>query len=57
MDARNSSDAWDLRCLVREKLIEFLQKNHPESLPRYRADMPAVSEQANRPTESHSQAA
>jgi small-conductance mechanosensitive channel len=57
MDARNSSDAWDLRCLVREKLIEFLQKNHPESLPRYRADLPAVSEQANRPTESHSQAA
>jgi hypothetical protein len=39
MDARNSSDAWDLRCLVREKLIEFLQKNFPQSLPRWRGEM------------------
>jgi small-conductance mechanosensitive channel len=38
MDARNSSDAWDLRCLVREKLIGFLQKNYPGSLPRYRGE-------------------
>jgi small-conductance mechanosensitive channel len=39
MDAMNSSDAWDLRCLVREKLIEFLQKNFPQSLPRWRGEM------------------
>jgi len=39
MDARNSSDAWDLRCLVREKLIDFIQKNYPGSLPRYRGQM------------------
>ncbi len=39
MDARNSSEAWDLRCYVREKLVDFLQKNHPGSLPRYRADV------------------
>ena len=39
MDARNSSDAWDLRCLVREKLIDFLQKNYPGSLPRYRGEL------------------
>jgi small-conductance mechanosensitive channel len=38
MDARNSSDAWDLRCLVREKLIDYLQKNHPHSLPRLRGE-------------------
>jgi small-conductance mechanosensitive channel len=44
MDARNSSDAWDLRCLVREKLIDFLQKNYPQSLPRVRGifDVPAA---------------
>lgn len=44
MDARNSSDAWDLRCLVREKLVEFLQRNYPQSLPRVRGefDVPAV---------------
>lgn len=39
MDARNSGDAWDLRCLVREKLIDFLQKNYPGSLPRYRGEI------------------
>jgi small-conductance mechanosensitive channel len=39
MDAEDSSKAWDLRCLVREKLIEFLQKNYPDSLPRYRAEL------------------
>jgi small-conductance mechanosensitive channel len=38
MDTRNSSDAWDLRCLVREKLIDFLQKNYPGCLPRYRGE-------------------
>ena len=39
MDARNSSDAWDLRCYVREKLVDFLQKNYPGSLPRTRAEV------------------
>lgn len=45
MDARNSGDAWDLRCLVRERLIDFLQRNHPGSLPRYRGEfeIPAAS--------------
>ncbi len=36
MSARNSSDAFDLRCIVREKLIGFIQKNYPESLPQIR---------------------
>jgi hypothetical protein len=39
MDVRNSSDAWDLRCLVREKLIDFLEKNYPGSLPRRRGEL------------------
>jgi small-conductance mechanosensitive channel len=39
MDAEDSSKAWDLRCLVREKLIQFLQKSYPDSLPRYRAEL------------------
>lgn len=43
MDAKDSSDAWDLRCLVREKLIEFLQKNFPQSLPHWRGEMAGVS--------------
>jgi small-conductance mechanosensitive channel len=43
MDARNSGDAWDLRCLVREHLIDYIQKNYPGGLPRYRGelDMPS----------------
>jgi small-conductance mechanosensitive channel len=39
MDVGNSSDAWDLRCLVREKLIVFMQKNYPGCLPRYRGEI------------------
>jgi len=45
MSAADSGMAWDLRCRVREKLVEFLQKNYPESLPRVRAeirDVPAL---------------
>jgi small-conductance mechanosensitive channel len=34
----DSSSAWDLRCLVREQMIKFLQQRHPESLPRTRAE-------------------
>ena len=37
VSAGDSSKAWELRCLVREKLMEFLQKNYPESLPKIRA--------------------
>ena len=33
MSAKDSPTAWDLRVHVREKLIEYMQKNHPESLP------------------------
>jgi len=44
MDARNSSDAWDIRCLVREKLIEYLQKNYPGSLPRHRGEWHVADE-------------
>ncbi len=36
MSAKDSSTAWDLRVYVREKLIDFIQKNYPESLPRKR---------------------
>jgi len=36
MSARNSSQAFDLRCEVREKLIAFLQAEYPHALPRQR---------------------
>jgi small-conductance mechanosensitive channel len=34
MSARNPSDAWDLRCAVREELITWLRDHHPYALPR-----------------------
>ncbi|MDO6470908.1 mechanosensitive ion channel family protein [Maribacter sp. 1_MG-2023] len=36
MSAKDSPTAWDLRVLVREKLITFLQQNYPESIARNR---------------------
>ena len=39
MSASDSPKAWDLRCLVREKLITFLQQNYPQSLPRTRVEV------------------
>lgn len=36
MSARNSSDAFDLKCHIREKLIAFIQETYPQSLPQYR---------------------
>lgn len=38
MSARNASDAFDLRCEVREKLITYIREEAPESLPRYPLD-------------------
>ncbi|MFH1407411.1 MAG: mechanosensitive ion channel domain-containing protein [Candidatus Omnitrophota bacterium] len=39
MSAADSPTAWNLRCEVREKLIEFLQKEYPKSLPRTRIEL------------------
>jgi len=39
MSAVDSSTAWSLRCHVREKLIEFLQRNFPQNLPQVRIEM------------------
>jgi len=39
VSAKNSPTAWDLRVFVREKMIEFIQKNYPEALPKTRVSM------------------
>jgi small-conductance mechanosensitive channel len=36
MSAKNAGHAFDLRCEVREKMIDFLQREHPEALPMTR---------------------
>jgi small-conductance mechanosensitive channel len=38
MSAADASNAWNLRCEVREKLIEFVRHNFPDGLPKFRAE-------------------
>jgi small-conductance mechanosensitive channel len=45
MSADTSPQAWDLRVYVREKLIEFIQKEYPQCLPKTRV---ALQEQAKK---------
>jgi small-conductance mechanosensitive channel len=45
MSANSSGAAFDLRCEVREKLIAFLQTEHPGALPRQRTDVSLTGNQ------------
>jgi small-conductance mechanosensitive channel len=47
VSASDASQAWELRCEVREKLIAHLQEQHPEALPRLRiaAEAPSADEE------------
>ncbi|MBF9069119.1 mechanosensitive ion channel [Streptacidiphilus sp. NEAU-YB345] len=38
MTADNASDAFELRCLVREELVAYLRDRHPYALPRISVD-------------------
>ncbi len=44
VSASDSSSAWELRCIVREKLIEFVQRNYPDSLPKMRAEFRQIAQ-------------
>jgi small-conductance mechanosensitive channel len=35
--AASADAAWGMRCEIRERLVEYLQKTHPWALPRIRA--------------------
>jgi small-conductance mechanosensitive channel len=39
VSARSAGDAFDLRCELREKLVDFLQREIPQALPRSRQDV------------------
>jgi small-conductance mechanosensitive channel len=45
MSARDSPSAFDLRCLVREKMLGFIQSHYPETLPKTRVLMERVKEE------------
>jgi len=37
--AADSSSQWELRCLIREKIVEWVRVNHPEALPVTRVSL------------------
>jgi small-conductance mechanosensitive channel len=39
VSAADSGRAWELRCLVRERLIDFVRREYPGYLPRLRAEL------------------
>jgi small-conductance mechanosensitive channel len=44
--ARSAGETFDLRCEIREKLIDFLQREIPGALPRHRQEMIATDERS-----------
>ena len=48
MSARNSPTAWDLRCEIREQMLEWLCAEYPDALPRVRALLDESRPQAKR---------
>lgn len=40
VSAANPDKIWDLRCMVREEMVSWLQKQHPEALPTTRVILP-----------------
>lgn len=56
VSAASSPAAWDLRVEVREKLIAYLQREHPHCLPRTRLEIPPT-EEARLPAKRSSRAA
>ena len=53
---RNSPEVFDLRCEIREKIIDYLQREHPYALPRARQeqywhDMPSRASDNNTRTD------
>lgn len=53
MSSFDSSRSWDLQCEVREKLLGWIQAEHPEALPRRRAVL--VAEDAGNRTSDRAQ--
>jgi small-conductance mechanosensitive channel len=54
LTAANSSALWDLRCLVRERLVTWLQQEYPGALPRSRMELhPAVPRPAQPADAAH----
>jgi small-conductance mechanosensitive channel len=53
VSAANSSNAFDLRCYIRENLIKFVQANYPDSLPVNRLTISNLNESLNNVAKSN----
>ncbi len=51
VSARSSGDLFDLRCAVRERMVDYLNSAHPEALPRLRVDLARTGPQDAEPLE------
>lgn len=45
VSAQDSGRAFDLRCLIREGMIDFITRNYPHALPRLRSSLDLSEEQ------------
>lgn len=50
VSAPSGPKAWDLRCLVRERLIEYLRREQPGALPRVRIEEGKMHTTSSSPT-------
>ena len=53
--AKDAPTLFDLRCLVRERLIDWMQRHSPASLPRQRVELTEEPEQTERPPRARSE--
>ena len=53
VSSRDAAINWDLRCLVREELLAFMQQTYPEHLPHLRASMQGSAPDLPHPSAAH----
>lgn len=46
ISAANSGNQWDLRCVVREALVTWVQREYPQAMPRMRAEIAGLAPDA-----------
>jgi len=49
VSSASASQNWDLRCFLREHLIQFIARNYPGHFPQLRMDGMATTRQAEIP--------
>ena len=49
VSSASASQNWDLRCFLRERLIQFIARNYPTQFPQLRMDGPAATPPSGTP--------